>query len=106
MTAPITTQFQINFWKWWLIRKRQLFLVLAELLWPMVLIAALVLVHPLGRKFFLFLKLFDEKWDFFIIKNCENQLFESLPYPRHYTTHLELTAHIVKSPFFVQFLPS
>ena len=26
-----------------------------------------------------------------------------LPYPRHYTTHLELTAHLVKSPFFEQF---
>lgn len=49
MTAPVSTQFQINFWKWWLIRKRQFFLVLAELLWPMLLIAALVLVHPLGQ---------------------------------------------------------
>ena len=61
MTAPVSTQFQINFWKWWLIRKRQFFLVLAELLWPMLLIAALVLVHPLGRKFFIFKNFFSRK---------------------------------------------
>ena len=61
MTAPVTTQFQINFWKWWLIRKRQIFLLLAELLWPMVLVAALVLVHPLGRKILILKKNNNDK---------------------------------------------
>ena len=48
MTAPLQTQFQINFWKWWLIRKRHYLLFLAELIWPVILILALIWTHPLA----------------------------------------------------------
>ena len=37
------------------------------------------------------------------ITNQRNWHADKLPYPRHYTTHLELNAHLVKSPFLGQF---
>ena len=45
MTASTWKQVQISLWKWWLVRKRQPFLLLAELLWPCLLLVALIAVH-------------------------------------------------------------
>ena len=40
MTASAWEQVQINLWKWWLVRKRQPLLFLAEILWPCLLLVS------------------------------------------------------------------
>lgn len=49
MAVSIWKQFQIGLWKWWILRKKQPLLFLSELLWPCLLVLALILLHPLAR---------------------------------------------------------
>ena len=49
MSASFWDQCQIGLWKWWLIRKKQPFLIFSEILWPCLLLVGLILLHPLAE---------------------------------------------------------